>query len=94
MTKSSKQPVRESTLVEAERLINGERAESYGPAKESFTRIAALWSIVLGIEVKPEQVAMCMLTLKVGRWVVGQQRDSIVDIAGYAELADKIVSEG
>lgn len=82
-----------SVLKEAHAIINGERQKDYGSPLTSFTTIAALWSVVLDIEVTAEQVALCMIQLKVARAKNGgMQRDSLVDIAGYAgciELMEK-----
>lgn len=89
MSVTAKKP--ESVLAEAERIINGDRLDDYGDARESFDKIAALWSPVLGIEVSSEQVALCMIQLKVARFVNGQQRDSVVDICGYAGLLEQLV---
>ena len=36
------------------------RGENYGDVRENHQRIAALWSVVLGQDVTPEQVVMCM----------------------------------
>lgn len=83
----------ESVLVEAERIINGQRRDDYGGALESFTRIADLWSPVLGVPVTAEQVALCMIELKVARYMNGYHRDSVVDIAGYAGCLQKIHDE-
>lgn len=74
----------ETVLQEAERIINGERRSDYGDVRESFEQIAALWSIVIGATVTAEHVALCMIQLKIARTLNGWQRDSIVDIAGYA----------
>lgn len=82
---------KESVCQEAHRIINGQRRTDYGGPKESFERIAALWSPVLGVEVKPEQVAICMIQLKVARAVNGWQRDSLTDICGYAGCAAKVL---
>ena len=83
----------ESVLVEAERIINGQRAIDYGDTLDSFTRIGQLWSPVLGVEVTAEQVALCMVGLKVARAMNGYHRDSIVDIAGYAGCVERIQSQ-
>lgn len=80
-------------LADAEKLIHGARREDYGGAFESFTRIAELWSPVLDIMVTPEQVALCMVQLKIARWLNGQQRDSLVDAAGYIGLVESIEQE-
>jgi hypothetical protein len=88
----------ESVLLEAERIINGQRRDDYGGALESFTRIAELWQPLLGVEVSAEQVALCLIQLKVARALNGLKsrtlhRDSVVDIAGYAGCLEKIAAE-
>ena len=61
------------------------RERIYGPPSESFDAIAARWSLVLGIEVSPAQVALCLIDLKMARLTRGPSHlDSIVDVAGYA----------
>ncbi len=61
------------------------RERSYGPPSESFDAIAARWSLVLGIEVSPAQVALCLIDLKLVRLSRDPSHlDSIVDVAGYA----------
>jgi hypothetical protein len=82
-----------SILQEADSIINGDRQKEYGSPLQSFTRIAALWSPVLGVEVTAEQVALCMIGVKVSRYMNGQQRDSIVDIAGYAGCLELMKKE-
>lgn len=81
-----------SILEEANRAVNGERQENYGSQTLNFQRIAALWGPLLGVDVTPQQVSMCMIALKLARLVHtnGQHRDSAVDIAGYAECLGKI----
>lgn len=80
----------ETILQEAERLINGDRRDSYGNASESFSRIAMGWSLILGNQVTAEQVALCMVWLKISRQISSPKRDNLVDMAGYAELADQV----
>jgi hypothetical protein len=79
-------PPRVEALREAARLINSERNVHYGPPSENFNRIARIWSVILGIEVNEEDVAMCMVGLKVARYASksGYQPDTWIDIAGYA----------
>lgn len=78
-----------SILAEAEEIINGPRRDAYGPVEDSFQRVATVWSQILRVEVKPRQVAQCMIGLKVLRDANTPQRDALVDICGYAALADK-----
>ena len=37
-------PASNSVAAEAERIITGARRDAYGPVRESFERIAGLWS--------------------------------------------------
>lgn len=73
---------------EADRIINGQRREDYGPADESFKNIATGWGVIFGTDVSPHQVVLAMTWLKCCRALNGYQRDSFVDICGYAGLAE------
>lgn len=81
-------------LREAAQLVRGPRHQTYDPPRENFTRIAAMWSVILGVDVTPEQHALCMIAVKVARLLATpDHHDSIVDIAGYAQtLADVIAT--
>jgi hypothetical protein len=83
---TQKNPARVEALREAARLISGERDAQYGSPDQNFNRIARIWSVVLGINVTEEDVAMCMVGLKMARYASksGFQPDTWVDIAGYA----------
>ena len=76
-------------LDTAKGLVAGPRAEHYGPPRENFQRIADLWSVVFKREVTIEEVAMCMVLLKVARLVnCPSHVDSWLDIAGYVGAYD------
>lgn len=85
----------ESILQEAERIINGDRAEQYGDAAESFTDIAKRWTIELddrlSAPVTALDVARMMTQLKMSRSRSTYHRDSYVDGAGYLGLTDRLV---
>lgn len=80
----------ESILQEAERLINGDRADAYGDAKESFENVAKGWSVIFGKEVTGRQVGLAMTWLKMCRENNNHKRDNLVDLAGYAALIEKL----
>lgn len=86
----SLEPLHETALAEAERLVHGDRNKAYGHPKEDFGRTARIWSVILGIEVKPEQVALCMIGVKISREINQPKRDNRVDICGYAETLEMI----
>lgn len=75
-----------SILNEAAGLVHGNRQEDYGDPLQSLERVAMMWSAILGVTVKPEQVPLCMIALKISRECHRPKRDNRVDIAGYAEL--------
>lgn len=73
----------ETVLEEAQRLIVGDRNLSYDHPYDNFTRIAQIWTAVLGIKVTPEQVGLCMVGVKLAREAYQPKRDNLVDGAGY-----------
>jgi hypothetical protein len=85
---------REEILYRASELISGDRANDYGSAQKNFSNIATGWSVILGVDVKPHQVALCMDWLKTAR-LINQptHEDSWTDKAGYTALGWEIISE-
>ena len=80
-------------LEEANTLIYGDRAAAYGPVSESFSRIGKMWGVILGVEVSPEQVGLCLAAMKICRQVHKPQRDNLIDCAGYVGCIAKIQEE-
>lgn len=77
-------------IEKAERIVNQDRNTRYGGPEESFTTIAKFWSVFLGVEISPLQVAGCMILLKLARLKkTPTHEDSVVDGIGYfACMAD------
>lgn len=83
----------ETICQEADRLVATDRQDAYGHPAQDFARTARLWEPVLGLppgSITPEQVALCMIQLKVSRLCHAYKRDSAVDIAGYAKTLDMV----
>jgi hypothetical protein len=79
------------SLAKAISLIDGDRDKQHGDRHENFGMIAALWSTFLGHEVKPHQVAWCMVLMKAARESNGTHSlDNAIDAAGYAALAGEL----
>lgn len=77
--------VQGDVLEEALSITKQARNQDYGPPQEDFEKQARMWSVILGIEVKPHQIAMCMMASKLCRATVSpEKRDHWVDLAGYA----------
>jgi hypothetical protein len=77
-------------LEEAQEILYNDRQDDYGDGIESTKRIAKLWSIVLDKEVTPEQVALCMIQVKISRQMNKYKRDNLIDGAGYFGLIERI----
>lgn len=88
-----------SILDEAHRLVRGDRAAAYGDPLDTWANTAEIMSGILrpilreGASVTAELAVLCMIGVKLAREAHLHRRDSIVDIAGYADVLDVIVSE-
>lgn len=83
----------ETICAEADRLVDLDRQSAYGHPTINFERTARIWEVVLGLpnlSIKPEQVGLCMIGLKLAREVHVHKRDSLVDIAGYAKTVQAV----
>ena len=84
-------------LKEAELLIHGDREAEYGDNLLNHRRIATMWNVILGKKlitpIEPEEVAACMIGLKVARLSEDtKKKDSWVDVVGYGALGGEMVS--
>lgn len=83
----------ESVLSEAKRLIEGPRRASYGSPEQDFKRTAGMWTALLqyklkpGEQIRPQDIAWCMILLKASRAQHSDKRDNMVDAAGYSGCA-------
>ena len=90
-------PTRQATILDdAKDACYGERHADYGHPREDFTRTAILWTGLLqhlmadGEFITPEDVARCMIGVKLARDVHSPKRDNRVDMAGYALCLDRL----
>ena len=84
---------RSEILKQAEKYINGEKDEVYGAPLINHKRIALLWQVVLGTEISPAEVAICMALVKVARLVqTPDHEDSYIDAAAYMAIAGEVAS--
>lgn len=81
---------RETVLEEAQRLVQGDRQAAYSHPKDDMGRTAQMWSGYFGFHVTAEQVAHCMVLVKLSRECHKHHRDNLVDAAGYLLCADMI----
>lgn len=82
--------MKDNILEEADRLTAGDRNNDYGHPADDFAKTALIWSAILGIEVTPEQVGLCMVGVKLSRQTHKPTRDNLVDGCGYLRCVEMI----
>jgi hypothetical protein len=91
----AKHASRVSVLTEAQGLVHGDRNCQYGPPAEEYKRTVGMVNAMLAAKLKeplaPEDLAYIMICLKLSRQINKPKRDSLVDAAGYCEVAQWII---
>jgi len=85
----SKEAKAEHMLDEAKRLVSGSRNEDYGPPDVDMAKVAGMMNHLFGWDVKPSQVPMIMILIKLARESHSSKHDNAVDIAGWAWCMDE-----
>ncbi len=89
--------IRESILLEAQRLVHSDRNAVYGHPLDDFTRIAGVLNIYLADKLnKPlvaEDIALFNICQKLSRQSNVPKRDNLVDGAGYFETWQWLIDE-
>lgn len=89
----------ETICEEANRLTQGDRQKAYGNPLDDFSRTAELWTALIRDRLKPgatlnaEDVARFMICVKLSRDCNAPKRDTVVDIAGYAQTLQMVRDE-
>jgi hypothetical protein len=85
---------RTEELLNDVQLTLVQRGSVYGSAEINHRRISELWSGYLDTYISPEQVAMCMLLVKVARLSQSSDHeDSLADLLGYGLIYHQIVKD-
>jgi hypothetical protein len=83
----------EKLLAEAAAVVR-DRRHTYGQPLDLFERVAVRWSQVLGTEVTPAQVMVCLVDLKVARLAHDPgHRDSLIDLIGYSVVLHELMHD-
>ena len=86
--------MKETILQEADRIVDGERQWAYDHPYDNCLRIGKMWGVILETKpIPPEKVALMMCGLKLVREIHRHKRDNLVDLAGYAKVADMVEKE-
>lgn len=86
-------------LKEALETTSFSRPKDYKHPLDDFTCTASIWAAIIkiryGVDIPltAEFVGLMMAAMKVSREAGNHKHDNLVDIAGYAECIDKVISE-
>ena len=82
---------RAEVLDGAKACVCQNREQEYGAIENNFAMIADMWSVYLGVEITPVDVALMMAQLKMTRIKTGTfKEDSFVDACGYIACAAEL----
>tara|TARA_R110000803_G_scaffold593_1_gene2024 strand:+ start:36 stop:314 length:279 start_codon:yes stop_codon:yes gene_type:complete len=74
--------------------LRNEKDSEYGNFEVNFNLLAMLWSVVLKNnlhkDIKPHQVAQCMVMLKMLRTTEKYKSDSYLDASVYLDMAKEL----
>jgi phenylalanyl-tRNA synthetase beta subunit len=77
-------------MIDDVKSIIKERGNDYGSSKDSFSKIAAMWSAYTGCNISSTDVAYMMAMLKMSREKSSPKFDNRLDAAAYCILADEV----
>jgi hypothetical protein len=83
----------ESILVEADKIVSGPREEQYGDAEENFAIAAEIFNSInhkKPYEINSSGVVLVLMAVKLAREGNKHSRDNLVDLAGYAEILNRL----
>ena len=81
---------RSSILLEADEIVNGQRQVDYSDPVESFATISKIASAIIGKEITPIECCKVLMAVKHARQQFKHKRDNLVDLAGYAEILNRL----
>lgn len=67
----------------ASRIVFDDRNDDYGHPLDNLERAAKIWSVILDVPITAEQVALCMVGMKMAREVNKPKLDNATDGIGY-----------
>ena len=97
----SPHPLWDSVTAEASRLVHGNRQALYSHPSVDYTRTAEIFEALTGITLSVPEAVCFMLSVKLSRignaldheFTADMVRDSLVDLAGYADCLYAVWSD-
>ena len=80
----------ESILLEADKIVNGDRNDQYGDPNIAFNEYSEILETAFGIKLTGAEICKVQMAIKIGRMKYKYKRDSIVDLCGYSEILSRL----
>lgn len=82
---------------EIKKKLREQKTKEYGDYRENFHILGMLWSVILKNklkeDIKPHEVANCMVMLKLMRVAENYKQDSYLDASIYLDMAKELHQE-
>ena len=79
---------------EIKKKLRDQKTKEYGDYRENFHILGMLWSVILKNklkeDIKPHEVANCMVMLKLMRVAENYKQDSYLDASIYLDMAKEL----
>jgi hypothetical protein len=79
-----------SLLLQAEKIVNGDRDEQYGNPSQAFQEYSNILKTTFDIDLTPEQICKVQMAIKLGRLKYKFKQDSLLDLIGYSEILNRL----
>jgi len=78
-------------LMEVEDIIS-QRGDDYGGVENNFSNIAEIYSMISGLDIKPHDIALVMVCVKLARIRQSPlKRDNYLDLIAYCAFAAELI---
>lgn len=81
---------KESILLQADKIVNGDRNEQYGDPNDAFEEYRTILKATFGIDLTSAQICKVLMAIKLGRMKYKYKEDSLVDLCGYTEILNRL----
>lgn len=78
-------------LLEANRMVNGQRQSAYGHPIDHHGAVAQMWSALKGVRFDASEVSLFWIADKLVREMNHNKLDNSLDIAGYAQVHRMVI---
>ena len=93
----SKQTPGSEILLEAHRLVNGPRQDTYGHPADDYSKVADIFETLTGVKLNVSEAILFMVAVKMARLSTNLKKDvvhhdSLVDAIGYLACLNMAVN--